>query len=508
MTQTTDQRGEVVLSARGIVVSFNGVRVVKNVDLDLRAGEVVALLGENGAGKSSLMKVLAGVYSADSSQIELAGQRVEIGSVTHARRHGVAMVHQELNLVGNLSISENIALGREPHGPLGVVDRRASIRQASEALAEVGSSADPRTLVRRLSIADQQLVEIAKALAQRDVTVLLMDEPTSSLPEEQAQALLALIRRLRESGYAIVITTHRIAEAFAVADRIVVMRDGAKVSEFDAHSSDVTRDSVVHAMIGRELTSLFPDKRENPGQVVLEVSGLCGGMVSDVSMTVRAGEILGLGGLVGAGRTEVARLIFGCDPHESGTIRVDGIDRTIRGPRDAVEAGLSFVPEDRKQDGLVLGFDLEKNLSLPNLPQWSRGGVVSVRGLAARARGAIDSFGVRARSYRQPAGTLSGGNQQKIVLAKWMVAPRRVLILDEPTRGVDVGARSEIYRLIDEAARSGVAVLLISSDMEELIGMSDRVVVMAMGQVQGVLQPEQISARRIFELASRMELSA
>ncbi len=507
MTQT-DLDLPVVLSARGVTVAFNGVRVVKDVDIDLRGGEVVALLGENGAGKSSLMKVLAGVYSADHAEIVMGSEPVTIESVADARRHGVSMVHQELNLVGNLSISENIALGREPKGALGVVvDRSTSIRQAREALDEVGSLADPRTLVRRLSIAEQQLVEIAKSLAQHEVKVLLMDEPTSSLPEEQAQALLALIRRLRGAGYAIVITTHRIAEAFSVADRIVVMRDGAKVSEFNAHDSAVTRDAVVHAMIGRELTALFPDKRESPGAPVLEVSGLWGGMVEDVALTVRSGEILGLGGLVGAGRTEVARLIFGCDPRSKGSICVDGLEQQIRAPRDAVEAGLGFVPEDRKQDGLVLGFDLEKNLSLPNLPRWSRGGVISLRDLADRARRAIADFGIRARSHRQSVGTLSGGNQQKVVLAKWMLSPRRVLILDEPTRGVDVGARHEIYRVIDDVARSGVAVLLISSDMEELIGMSDRIAVMAKGRVQGVLEPDEISARKIFELASRMELT-
>ncbi|MCW3492626.1 sugar ABC transporter ATP-binding protein [Microbacterium sp. SSM24] len=494
-----------LVDARQITVSFGGIPVVSAVDLDLRPGEVVALLGENGAGKSSLMKVIAGVYSPDHAEISVLGHPVDIRSVSDARGHGIAMVHQELNLVENLSISENIALGREPRNIIGVVDRASSRDQAELALAQVGCTKNPRTIVRGLSIADQQLVEIAKALAQDEVRVLLMDEPTSSLTEEQTHQLLDLIRRLRDSGYAIVITTHRIPEAFAVADRIVVMRDGRKVVEFFADDPEATKEAVVAAMIGRELNALFPDKRSNRGDPVLEVEGYSGGIVEDAALVVHRGEILGLGGLVGAGRTELARLIFGCDPKTAGRIRIDGADKTIRSPGEAMAAGLGFIPEDRKRDGLVLGFDVEKNISLPNLPQWSRFGVVSLRELARKATEAITSYRVRTRTHRQEVGTLSGGNQQKIVLAKWMMTERRAIILDEPTRGVDVGARQEIYRTIDEIARRGVAILLISSDMEELIGMSDRIAVMASGRIRGVLEQDEVSAARIFALASQLE---
>ncbi|WP_175538673.1 sugar ABC transporter ATP-binding protein [Arthrobacter sp. cf158] len=482
--------------------------MVKDVDLELYPGEVVALLGENGAGKSSLMKVLAGVYSPDTANVIVEGESVHLGSVSHARSHGIAMVHQELNLVDNLSVAENIALGREPGtgpGLAAVVNRKASVKQAKDALEQVGSRVDPRTLVGRLSLAQQQQVEIAKALAQDEVRVLLMDEPTSSLPEEQAQDLMSLIHRLRDAGLAVVITTHRIPEAFAVADRIVVMRDGNKVAEYDPNDGKTSREEIVNSLIGRELTTLFPDKRTEVGSVALELEGMSGGIVEDVNLVVREGEILGLGGLVGAGRTELARLVFGCDPLTAGSIWVDGQKCRIRGPRDAVKYGLGFIPEDRKRDGLVLGQDIEMNLSLPNLGKWSKGGVLSLRQLASKAEDAIGSFRVRTRSYRQPVGTLSGGNQQKVVLAKWMAVPRRVLILDEPTRGVDVGARQEIYTAIDEIARSGVAVLLISSDMEELIGMSDRIAVMAEGRLQGVLEKEEVSQAYIFKLASQLE---
>jgi ribose transport system ATP-binding protein len=504
----TEESGAPILRARDVTLSFSGVRVVDSVDLDLHAGEVVALLGENGAGKSSLMKILAGVYLADSADISVDGSPVTIDSVRRARAHGIAMVHQELNLVDNLSVAENIALGREPRWGVpasGIVDRRASASEAQRALDLVGSHVGPRAIVGRLSIAQQQQIEIAKALAHDEVQVLLMDEPTSSLPEEQAQELMDLIRALRDAGHAIVITTHRIPEAFSVADRIVVMRDGKKVAEYDAHDPAVTRSAVVNAMVGRELTALFPAKRTPGDRVVVEVDGVSGGMVHDVSFTVAEGEIFGLGGLVGAGRTELARLIFGCDRRSAGSIAIDGIPRFIRNPRHAVRAGLGFIPEDRKREGLVLDLDIEKNLSLPNLWGWSRAGILPLKELAGRARGIIETFRVRSRSHRQLVRTLSGGNQQKVVLAKWMATPKRALILDEPTRGVDVGARQEIYAAIDQIAASGVAVVLISSDMEELIGMSDRIGVMAEGRMQGVIAGNEISQARIFELASRLE---
>jgi ribose transport system ATP-binding protein len=508
MSPTDRESNTPFLSARDVTLSFSGVRVVNEVGLDLYEGEVVALLGENGAGKSSLMKILAGVYTADQAIVKVRDEQVHIDSVRHARMHGISMVHQELNLIDNLSVAENIALGREPRWGArhsGVVDRRAAMTEAGEALAQVGSPINPGTLVRRLSIAQQQQVEIAKALAQHDVRVLLMDEPTSSLAEEQAQELVTLIKALRDAGRSIVITTHRIPEAFAVADRIVVLRDGRKVAEYDAHDPNVSRESVVNALVGRELTALFPTKRPRRGSEVIELDGISGGIVQDVSFSVSEGEIFGLGGLVGAGRTELARLVFGCDRRSAGVVRIDGVVRRIRSPRNAVRAGLGFVPEDRKREGLALELDIEKNLSLPNLWGWSQFGVLSLKALARRARAMVDTYRVRSNHHRQLVRTLSGGNQQKIVLAKWMATPKRVLLLDEPTRGVDVGARQEIYAAIDKIAATGVAVILISSDMEELIGMSDRIGVMAEGRLQGVLEGDEVTQARIFELASKLE---
>ncbi len=497
---------ELVVS--GAEKSFGGVTVVRGVDLTIRSGEVIALLGENGAGKSTLMKLIAGVHEADAAQIRLNGRAVEIPDVRAAQAHGIAMVHQELNLTENQTVAQNLTLGRTPTlGPdvLGLVDRRRVLREAQQALDVIGSRVSPHDVVGDLSIAQRQQVEIAKALSQSDVSVLLLDEPTSSLPEEQANDLLALLQRLREQGLAIVITTHRLDEAFAVADRIVVLRDGERVAEFDAEEPDATRDRIVEAMVGRTLTALFPDHRAPQEETVLEVRGLSGGIVHDVSFEVRRGEIFGLGGLVGAGRTEAVRLVFGADRRDTGTVVLNGRDVRIRSPREAVRLGVGFVPEDRKAQGLVLLQDVQENVALPNLRTWQRWGLIEMRRLREAVAAAIRDFGIKTRGARQVVSRLSGGNQQKVVLAKWLAQPLSLLILDEPTRGVDVGARADLYRQIDEIAAQGVGILLVSSDMEELIGLSDRIGVMAEGRYQGTLAASEVTQEAILRLASKLE---
>jgi ribose transport system ATP-binding protein len=498
----------VELVVEGATKSFAGIRVVDAVDLTIRSGEVIALLGENGAGKSTLMKVIAGVHAADAGAIRIAGEPVDIVDVRAARAHGIAMVHQELNLTENQTVAQNIALGRVPtRGPaaLGLVDGRRVEREARAALDAVGSRVRPGDIVGDLSIAQRQQVEIAKALAQADVSVLLLDEPTSSLPEEQAEELLVLLRRLRDQGIAVVITTHRMEEAFGVADRIVVLRDGAKVGEFDARAPEATKDRIIETMVGRTLTALFPDHRTPGDEVVLSVEGLSGGIVDDVSFDVRRGEIFGLGGLVGAGRTEAVRLLFGADRRSRGVTRLHGSAVRIRSPRDAVRLGIGLVPEDRKAQGLVQLQDVAANVALPNLRSWQRFGLIRMRRLGDAVADAIRAFGIKTRGPNQIVSRLSGGNQQKVVLAKWLAQPLTLLILDEPTRGVDVGARADIYRQIDDIAARGVGVLLVSSDMEELIGLSDRIGVMAEGRYMGTLAAADVTQEAILRLASNVE---
>lgn len=488
--------------------SFDGIRVVKSVDLHIAPGEVIALLGENGAGKSVFLKLIAGIHHADEVTMTMGGRPVIIKSVRSAREHGIAIVHQELNLAGNRTVAQNVFLGREPRlgAPVfGIVDRRKLKRDVQIALDLVGSTVSQNAIVGTISLAQQQQVEIAKALSQSDVSILLLDEPTSSLPEEQATNLLALIRRLCKRGLSVVITTHRLDEAFAVADRIVIMRDGENVAELRAGDDGVNKDSVIEKMVGRKLTALFPSHRSPSDVPLLEVDGLSGGVVKDVSFTVNQGEIFGLGGLVGAGRTETVRRIFGADKSTSRSIRLNGEILDIKKPRDAVRLGIGFIPEDRKADGLVQMLDVQGNIALPNLRNWSALGVISLSKVREAAARFIGELSIKARSSRQIVSSLSGGNQQKVVLAKWMAQPLKLLILDEPTRGVDVGARAEIYRHIDAVAARGIGVLLVSSDMEELIGLSDRIGVMAEGRLTGILRTHEISQEAILALASQLE---
>ncbi len=471
-----------LLVMRGIEKSFPGVRALKGVDLELHAGEVVALLGENGAGKSTLIKVLAGAQLPDAGSIHISGRRVAITNPIEAARAGIAVIYQEFNLVPSLSAADNIFLGRE-RSAAGFVPRREERRRAAELFRRVGVPVDPGTPCRDLTVAQQQVVEIAKALSL-DARILVMDEPSATLTPQEVARLFAVIRDLKSQGIGVVYISHRLDEVFAIADRVLVLRDGRCVGSCPI--GQVGRDDLIEMMVGRRLDEEFPKRRAPVGPPRLVVKDLRGGpRVRGVSFEVRRGEVLGLTGLVGAGRTETARLISGADRPDAVTIALDGRVLAIRQPRDAIRAGICLLTEDRKAQGLVLGHSVRDNFALPSLPRLARFGFVR-HGPERRALDRyIKSLDIRVRHQDQPAKYLSGGNQQKVVLAKWLERNCEAIIFDEPTRGVDVGAKYEIYLLMNALAAAGKAILMISSELPEVLGMSDRILVMHEGRVTG-----------------------
>jgi len=463
--------------------AFGPVKVLEGVDFELVRGEVHALMGENGAGKSTLMKILTGIYAPDQGGIDVDGQAVSITSPAEAEKYGIAIIHQELNLIPALSIADNLFLGREL-SRFGLLDRKAMTKRAMEWLARVGMTRlDPDTRIERLSVGQQQMVEIARALGQ-NARVLIMDEPTAALTESETNTLFKLIRELREQGTGIVYVSHRMEEIFALCDRISILRDGQFVGTRDVPG--LAFDEVVKMMVGRTLDARFPARTPKIGEVRLKVEHLSGGMVKDVSFDLHAGEVLGVAGLLGAGRTELARLLFGLDKTGSGTMSLDGVTVTPKTPTEAIQAGLGFVTEDRKAQGLVLDMSLRENVSLPRVP--AHAGLVDRPGEKKQTRGLIDALKIRTRDMELDVRALSGGNQQKVVLAKWLALKPRVLILDEPTRGVDVGGKAEIYHIINQLAEQGVAILMISSELPEVLAMSDRILVMHEGKATALLE--------------------
>ncbi len=489
-----------LLSLQNISKAYPGVVALSNVSLSLMEGEVLALIGENGAGKSTLMKILGGVIEPDSGRILVGGVGYDGLSVSQSQAAGIAFVHQELNVFDNLDAAANMFLGRELRAGLGLLDLAAMHRAAEPLLARVGAHFSPHTPVADLSLAQRQLLEIAKALSI-DARVVIMDEPTSSLTLSETRTLMKVIADLKAEGIAVIYISHRLSEVEACADRVVGLRDGRVAGHLDR--DEISHDNMIRLMIGRDLKSLYIPPARPAGEVVLSLRQveIAANPGARVDLDIRDGEILGIAGLVGAGRTEIAEAIFGAAPVLAGDMQLAGEHYRVLSPRDAIEAGLYLVPEDRKRTGLVLESTIAENVCLPDLGSVSRAGLVSGPAVLARADEQRRQLGIRALNVRQLAANLSGGNQQKVVLAKWLSMRPRVIIFDEPTRGIDVGAKSEIYGMMRGLADNGVAVVMISSDMEEVIGVSDRIVVLREGEVAGCLQRSDFSEHNVLKLA-------
>lgn len=474
-----------LLAVRGLRKSFPGVLAVSRADLDVGRGETVALVGENGAGKSTLIRAIAGARPPDEGSILLDGRELTGLSPSAAAAAGVAVVHQELALLENLSVRANLALGRE-RGLLRPLSARGERESCRAALARLGLALDPETPVAALDVARRQLVEIARALAG-EAKLLVLDEPTAALTGDEAERLFTVMDELRAQGLGILFVSHRLDEVLRVADRVVVMRDGAVLGAWP--SGELDRRSLIELMVGRTLEQEFPPRTSSPGGTRLEARGLRGPGVEGVDLRLRAGEIVGLAGLVGAGRTELARLLAGATRATGGELRLDGASLRLGSPREAIARGIGLLSEDRKRDGLVLGLPARQNFALGNLDRWSRRGWLDLPKEAAAFEGHVRRLGIRLSGPQQRAGELSGGNQQKLLVARWLERDARVLIFDEPTRGIDAGAKHEIHRLMDELAARGKAVLMISSELPEILGLSDRILVMRSGRIAGELDP-------------------
>jgi rhamnose transport system ATP-binding protein len=500
---------QVVLRATEVTKSYAGVQALKRASLELRAGEVHALVGENGAGKSTLIKILTGAVQPDGGVIELNGKRLERLTPSAAKALGIAAIYQQPALFAELTVAENIALGLERTGRWGRVDWRARHARAEELLARVGARIDPEVDAGDLSMPQQQLVEIARALGA-DARVLILDEPTASLSKEDTDNLFRVVRELRTQGVGMIYISHRLEELPTIADRVTVLRDGTTIATREM--AEVNREQLIQMMVGRELAAVFPKRTVPLGDTVLELRRVCcaASGVRDVDLTVRAGEIVGLSGLVGAGRSELARTIFGLTPADSGEIRVCGRSVRINSPADAIRYGIAYVPEDRRRHGVVLEMPVSENVTLAALDNLSRFGSLDFRRERELAADYTKRLGVKTASIRSLVSTLSGGNQQKVALSRWLLTKPTLLILDEPTQGIDVGAKSEIHELMTELATQGVAILMISSELPEILGMSDRIAVMQGGTIVGVLDrseatPERVLARALGQQTSEFK---
>lgn len=491
-----------ILEMKGISKRFPGVIALDSVDLEVYPGEVVALAGENGAGKSTLMKILGGVYQPDEGQIRIEGKEVTINSVSDAISRGIGFIHQELNVLDNLNIGENVFLGREPTwgGPLRLVDRQKLHELTQAYLKRLGLDVPSRTPLGELSIAQQQMVEIAKTLSL-DARILIMDEPTSSLTLTETERLLEVTKDLRSHGVSIIYISHRLGEIKDLADRVVVLRDGRNAGQIARE--EINHDSIVKLMVGRDLKHFYepPTVTERQRYVEAEELRTRRYPTKPVTFDLRKGEILGFAGLVGAGRTEVAQAIFGVDGPLNGQLKLDGKPVKIFSPQDAIAHGIYLIPEDRRRSGLILEVPIRENITLPALSRYASAGLIIYEAERKVSNEMLSKLNIKAPSVESNAGNLSGGNQQKVVLAKWLSLNPTVLIFDEPTRGIDVGAKAEIYQLMRGLAESGVAIMMISSDMEEILGESDRVAVMHEGIITGILERDQCNEEAIMRLA-------
>ncbi len=492
-----------LIELSGICKSFPGVRALDDVQFNLKAGEVHALLGENGAGKSTLMKIISGIYPRDSGSYRLEGNELTELTPKSAQKLGIAIIHQELNMCTDLTVAENMFLGREAHFH-GVIRQNEMNRQAKLVLDELKIDIDPATVVKTLPVSKQQMVEIAKALST-NARILIMDEPTSALTEREIVELFRIIRELKQQGRAIVYISHRLEELKEITDRVSIFRDGRYVAT--RNFADTTLDEIIAMMIGREIKEKFPHTRVDKGARLLAVNNLCSGIVKNVSFELFAGEIVGLSGLMGAGRTELVRAIFGADPIESGEIWLDGQSIAIHTPRDAICKGIVLGPEDRKKQGLCTELSIRENVSLANLDRiCNRWGIVSSRIEKELTGKAVSNLRIKTPSVEQTAKNLSGGNQQKVVLGKWLVRDAKVVIFDEPTRGIDVASKVEIYNIMNELKAKGIGVLFVSSEMPEVMGMSDRILVMCNGRITGNLVSRETTQDEILRYATQFSV--
>lgn len=475
---------EKLLEMKSIYKHFYGVKALENVNFDSNRGEVHALVGENGAGKSTLIKILAGVHKADSGEIIYEGEKVKISHPRDAFSIGIATIHQEFNLVPYLDAASNISLGHEYYNKLGMLNNRKIYSKAKELFDKIGAKIDPKEQVKHLSVAEKQLIEICKVLSF-NVKLLIMDEPTAVLSSHEIDILFNVINSLKSEGVSVIYISHRLEELFKIADRVTVLRDGHFMGTVEVGSTN--KKNITNMMIGRDLTEQYPKIKKNIGRTVLEIKNLSTNKLKEINLEVKEGEILGLAGLVGAGRTELARVIVGIDQYNEGTINLFGKPLRCKTIRDAIKKGIALIPEERKTQGLILSLSIENNISLPYLNLLQKFGLIRTSKAENNSSRLVAELWIKSESVRQKVKNLSGGNQQKVVLAKWMFRNYKLMIFDEPTRGVDVGAKVEIYKLMNNLALSGVAIIMISSELPEIIGMSDRILVMKEGKITGII---------------------
>lgn len=488
------------IEMRGIDKSFGSNQVLKQAGFTLESGEVHALMGENGAGKSTLMKILTGVYTKDAGTVLVDGKEVNYKNPQEAEKAGIVFIYQELNVMFDLTVEENLFMGKEIHGKFGICDKKAMQKKAQEALNILGVNISPKTVMAELSVGQQQMVEICKAL-MADAKVIIMDEPTAALTQSETVALFKVIESLRKKGVSMVYISHRMEEIFELCDRITVLRDGSYIGVKNIPETNMNE--IVNMMIGREIGERYPSRNVKIGKEVLKVKELTRkGTFHDVNFSVRAGEVLGVSGLMGAGRTEIMQAIFGNLSYESGTIEIDGKEVKISNPRQAMEHGIGFITEDRKTEGLMLDKSIRENISLCNLRRISKSSVISREAEKNMVAEAIKDLHIKCFGSYHECNNLSGGNQQKVVLAKWILTNPKILILDEPTRGVDIGAKKEIYSIINKLAAQGVAIIMVSSELPEVLGMSDNIMVVREGEVRGIISYEEANQERVMTLAT------
>ena len=488
------------IEMRGIDKLFGSNQVLKQAGFTLESGEVHALMGENGAGKSTLMKILTGVYTKDAGTVLVDGKEVNYKNPQEAEKAGIVFIYQELNVMFDLTVEENLFMGKEIHGKFGICDKKAMQKKAQEALNILGVNISPKTVMAELSVGQQQMVEICKAL-MADAKVIIMDEPTAALTQSETVALFKVIESLRKKGVSMVYISHRREEIFELCDRITVLRDGSYIGVKNIPETNMNE--IVKMMIGREIGERYPSRNVKIGKEVLKVKELTRkGTFHDVNFSVRAGEVLGVSGLMGAGRTEIMQAIFGNLSYESGTIEIDGKEVKISNPRQAMEHGIGFITEDRKTEGLMLDKSIRENISLCNLRRISKSSVISREAEKNMVAEAIKDLHIKCFGSYHECNNLSGGNQQKVVLAKWILTNPKILILDEPTRGVDIGAKKEIYSIINKLAAQGVAIIMVSSELPEVLGMSDNIMVVREGEVRGIISYEEANQERVMTLAT------